>query len=296
MTARFGLAVMVPTNRPWDPGSDTARQIQAAARAAGEEVRVIIIENGIPGLRPGREQVPGTGEVLRVEQGNKSAALNAGLAALDGEILVVFFDDDILLPPGIVAAYAQAARRWGPGHYFGGPTVARFEAPPTRAVARLLPDSARGLSYGDAPRRGKDFFLGFNWAAFSSDLALIGGFDPRFGPGSAIGATGQEATAQRRLRARGVRSVYVPECRVTHLVPPERCSEAFVLGRAAKNGTGLGLTAREDVAAAITLVPARAARHVLGLLASAWRPGEFGLALACRAAFWKGFFRGLGLG
>lgn len=291
MSAAFDVLVLVPTNRPWDTGSDAARLI-AAALGAVSGARLLVVENGIPGAAPGsRREADGT-EVLRVVPGNKSGALNAGLAALTRETLVVFFDDDVLVPEGIVAAYAGQARAWGPGHYFGGPTEARFEVPPEPAVARLLPDSARGLSYGNAPRKGSDFFLGFNWAAFYSDLQAIGGFDPRFGPGAATGATGQETTAQRRLRRRGVRSIYIPEARVTHLVPRERCSEAFVLARARKNGVGLGLTAREDAVAALTLVPWRMARHVAGVLAAVLRPAELGLALGCRARFWKGFLDG----
>lgn len=293
MTDAFDVAVMVPTNRPWDFESETARMIRKSVRSAGLGVRLIVVENGIAGARPGHESFPGLGEILRIEPGNKSAALNAGLELLPRETLIVFFDDDILVPEGIVGDYAAEARRRGTGHYFGGPTTARFEVPAGKAVARLLPDSARGLSYGDEPRTGKDFFLGFNWAAFSSDVKAIGGFDVRFGPGSATGATGQESTAQRRLRARGARSVYIPACRVVHLVPSERCSEAFVLGRAAKNGVGLGLTAREDALAAVTLVPLRLLRHGLGILASVARPGEFGLAVSCRTAFWKGFLRGV---
>lgn len=269
MTDAFGVAVMVPTNRPWDFGSETSRLILAAIRASGLDARLIVIENGVAGARPGRETFPDLGEILRIKNGNKSAALNAGINLLDRDALVVFFDDDVLVPEGIVQAYATAARRRGPGHYFGGPTTARFEVPPTKAVARLLPNSARGLSYGDAPRVGKDFFLGFNWAAFSADIKAAGGFDLRFGPGSSVAATGQEATAQRRLRARGARSVYIPECRVVHLVPAERCSEAFVLARAAKNGVGLGLTVREDAFAAASLVPRRLVRHALGIVASA---------------------------
>lgn len=293
MTDAFDIAVMVPTNRRWDFESETARLIRKAVLAAGPGVRLIVVENGIAGTRPGHESFPGLGEILRIKPGNKSAALNAGLGLLSRETLIVFFDDDILVPDCIVGDYAAEARLRGRGHYFGGPTTARFEAPAAKAVARLLPDSARGLSYGDQPRTGKDFFLGFNWAAFNSDLEAVGGFDIRFGPGSSTGATGQESTAQRRLRARGARSVYIPSCRVVHLVPAERCSEAFVLGRAAKNGVGLGLAAREDARTAALLVPLRLLRHGLGILASAARPGEFKLAVSCRTAFWKGFMRGL---
>jgi hypothetical protein len=190
VTDGFDVAVMVATNQPWDFESETSRLIREAIRAAGVQVRLLVIENGIAGARPGLEVFPGLGEILRLELGNKSAALNAGLELLSRETLIVYFDDDVLIPKGILGAYAASARRLGPDHYFGGPTTARLEAPPGKAVARYLPNSARGLSYGTAPRMGSDFFLGFNWAAFSSDIKAIGGFDTRFGPGSSPGATG----------------------------------------------------------------------------------------------------------
>lgn len=293
MNGAFDLAVMVPTARPWDFESESSRMLQKAIAAAGAPVRLIIVENGIAGARPGLESFPGCGEILRLERGNKSAALNAGIRLLSRETLILFFDDDVLVPEGIVAAYAAQARLRGRGHYFGGPTEALYETPPSRAVARFLPNSAKGLSYGDEPRIGRDFFMGGNWAAFSSDVEEAGGFDLRFGPGSTTGATGQETMAQRRMRALGARSVYIPECRVIHRVPRDRCSESFAVARASRNGMELGLASREFPLEAAGRVPRRLLRHGLGLLSSAFRPQERALALACRAAYWKAFLRGL---
>lgn len=289
----FDVAVMVPTNRPWDFESETSRSIRASIEASGFQVRLIVIENGIEGAGHGHESVPGFGEILRVEYGNKSSALNAGISLLTRETLIVFFDDDVLVPEGIVAAYAAEARRRGPGHYFGGPTKARFEVAPSKAVYRLLPDSAKGLSYGTTMRTGRDFFLGFNWAAFAGDIAAAGGFDPRFGPGSSTGASGQESDAQHRLRAKGGRSVYIPQCLVTHIVPTNRCSEEFVHARAVKNGLKLGYITREDPLGSASLILLRLLRHTIGLLSSAGQPEALKLAIACRMEFWRGFVRGL---
>ena len=62
-------------------------------------------------------------------------------------------------------------------------------------------------------------FLGLNWAAFASDLKEVGGFDPRFGPGSATGSTGQETAMQRRFLAAGLHGRDVPHAEVWHWIP-----------------------------------------------------------------------------
>lgn len=287
----FDVAVLIPTARTWNFESESALAIRKAIQAARFGVGLIVIENGIAGAKTGHETFPGY-EMLRLPDGNKSAALNAGLALLSRETLIVFFDDDVIVPEGIIRSYAEEARRRGPGSYFGGPVDVRYEVPPARAVLPFLPSSAKGLSYGDAPRVGGDFFMGGNWAAFRSDLKAAGDFDPRFGPGSKSGSTGQETRAQRRLRERGARSVYIPECRISHLVPADRCSEAFVLRRAARNGTELAQTAREYRLWALLRVPLRLLRHGLGLAANILRPRDLPLAIGCRSAYWRAFVRG----
>ena len=139
--------------------------------------------------------------------GNKSKALNAALAQID-EGLVVFLDDDVRVGPDLLEVYAGAARRVGAGQFFGGPVEAEYEEAPPDWLIEFLPASARGWRPRDpAEVKLKPLFLGFNWAAFASDLRRVGGFSERLGPGSDAGV-GDEREMQLSLVAAGLEAQY----------------------------------------------------------------------------------------
>lgn len=180
---------------------------------------------------------------LHVERANKSHALNEALATV-GEGLVVFLDDDVRVAPQLLEAYAKAARERTEGTYFGGSVAVDYEEAPPEWVVPALPFSARGYRFDQGDRPEPGLFLGFNWAAFASDLKSVGNFDPEYGPGSATGATGQEYNMQRRLQANGVTAEEVPGALVWHYVPRHRCSPAWALRRKYKVGIEDGLQTR----------------------------------------------------
>jgi len=172
-------------------------------------------------------------------QPNKSAALNLVLDEIHTG-LIVFIDDDVRLDSQCLLAYANAARRYGRGYFFGGPTTADYEIPPPFWLRNFLPPSGRGLQYSAREtcvlQRQKTPFLGFNWAAYAQDLRSAGGFDPSFGPGSATGRRGQETEMQRRLYREGAAPVYVPMACVRHHVPGRNCTMGWILQRSYYHG------------------------------------------------------------
>ena len=183
--------------------------------------------------------------------GNKSLALNAALAQID-DGLVVFLDDDVRVVPSLLEAYAAAARRAGPRQFFGGPVTPDYEEAPPDWLIEFLPLSARGWHPDDPVQTTtRPFFLGFNWAAFASDLRRVGGFSERFGPGSEAGV-GDEADIQRRLVTAGLKALCVPQALVYHWVPRDRCSPAWALERAYRTGVRNGLL-KQDAAAGLTI-------------------------------------------
>ena len=214
----------------------------------------LVVENGIRG---GAERVVrGAAPILQAQYlfesvGNKSLALNAALAQID-EGLVVFLDDDVRVAPDLLEMYAAAARRAGPGQFFGGPVAPDYEDAPPDWLIEFLPLSARGWN-PDHPTRTatRPFFLGFNWAAFARDLRKVGGFSERFGPGTDAGV-GDETDIQRRLVAAGLKAICVPQALVYHWVPRDRCSPAWALERAYRNGIRNGLL-KEEAAAGLMI-------------------------------------------
>ena len=207
----------------------------------------LVVENG---LRGGAERVvreaAATLEAryLFESAGNKGLALNAAMAQID-EGLIVFLDDDVRVVPDLLELYAAAARRAGPGQFFGGPVAADYEEAPPDWLIEFLPLSARGW-HPDDPSQAitRPFFLGFNWAAFAGDLRRVGGFSEQFGPGSEAGV-GDEADMQRRLVTAGLKATCVPQALVYHWVPRDRCSPEWALERAYRNGIRSGLLKQE---------------------------------------------------
>lgn len=200
----------------------------------------IVVENGPP---MGTEAIVRkfahslNAKYLHTAQPNKSNALNYILEQLESG-LIFFADDDIRLEPQILNHYTSAAQGCTYGKYFGGMNKVDYEQEPPQWLLPSLPGSARGW---DKPEKQR-YFLGFNWAAFVTDLKAIGGFDPLIGPGSPIGATlHDESDAQDRLRAWGAIPVYVPEAVVWHFVPKERSSVRWALQRQYKIGYSSGL-------------------------------------------------------
>ena len=238
------IVVLVPTHGRPTLLDRTLATIAACDRPAGY-AECVVVENG---PRVGAEDVvadaarqhPAAGfRYLHYERANKSAALNAALAAVSSESLCVFFDDDIRVEPGALMAYAQAARqRSGERAYFGGPFGVDYEDEPPAWVRELLPWSAKGASAESICR--SDMFLGFNWAAQVGPLLDLGGFDPGAGPGSPTGATGQESDMQRRLRGAGFSAVCAPGAFVWHYVPVSRSGFWWALQRRYKGGVGHG--------------------------------------------------------
>ena len=228
----MNLTVLLPTHGRPTLLRRTLDSLAACRLPAGYR-EAVVVENG---PRAGAEAVVAeAAEVhphlclryMHVVRANKSHALSEALKTVEGG-LVVFLDDDVRLEPGVLAAYAEAAGAHPERAFFGGPTESDFEARPPDWLLPFFPRSVRG----SRPENGHlEEFLGFNWAAYTSDLAAAGGFDPDFGPGSPTGARGQEGEMQLRLIQAGVARVPVLDALVWHYVPAERSSKAWLFRR-----------------------------------------------------------------
>lgn len=241
------MVVLIPTHGRPTLLERTIDSVLACHPPADREVRLIVVENG--GRQGAEALLARKGTWLKPEyryheRPNKSEALNSVLRELD-EVLIVFFDDDVRMVPEILQHYARAAGQRRGGKFFGGGVKIDYEdeQPPPPWLLRHLPTSATGWHPPPDPKAtigSKLAFLGFNWAAFSSDLKAAGGFDARFGPGGLSGGTGQERAMQTALRERGVGSEYVHDAVVWHFVPASRSSPDFALQRSYRHAITVG--------------------------------------------------------
>jgi len=170
----------------------------------------------------------------RAEAG-KSRALQWGLRRI-GDSFALFLDDDVRVAPNTLVAYSQGERLNESDAILGGPLLIDYEEPPPRWLLPYLPRSVTGCP-GDPTLTGEPYFSGANFGVHAKLLLEAGGFDERIGPGARVpgtegNPTGQESEAQARLIALGCKPKFLPEAKVWHYVPRDRCTPQWALHRA----------------------------------------------------------------
>ena len=169
------------------------------AQAGAGKLETIVVDNG---SSDATRAVAGQHGVtyLFEERPNRALARNAGIAAASGEI-VLFVDDDVVLPPYFVAAHARAHAASIFPHVVTGPII-NVPAADVRPVPTL--------------RNGSNaYFCTCNVSVPRSALEAVGGFDESFDK------YGWEDTELgMRLRNFDVRRRFVWEAYLWHIKPP----------------------------------------------------------------------------
>jgi GT2 family glycosyltransferase len=244
------------------------------------------------------------------EQG-RSPALNAGIRAAQGDIIVTT-DDDVRVEADWLDRAAQGLERSG-CDYVGGRVLPIWGGPrpawlPNRggkhwAVIALLDYGAEPIEFGARVP------LGVNMAFRRRAFERAGVLDPQIGrkAGTLLGQEVREWCV--RARGAGVRGFYVPEMVVRHIVPASRLNKAYFrrwfywrgISRAKLYAkAGLDMEAPERTAIDFRTVP-----HVFGVprylyrkaLSSIWTWATAALRGDAVAAFdhelWVWFFAGI---
>lgn len=167
----------------------------------------------------------------------KSNALNYAITKyVPDDSFILFSDDDIKFNVKWLKNYANYAEKYGDSHYLGSSFKASYEQRPAESLIKYLPPSARGHDDDYYLKKERIKFLGFNYGAFKKDIIKVGMFDPNLGPGSPIGAIGQEFEIQTRLFESGCKPIFIPNNHVWHMVPKEKCSRTWNFKRIVKKG------------------------------------------------------------
>ncbi len=202
-----GAEVLVVDNASTD---DTPRVVAAAARDAGDVVRV-----------------------LREPRLGLSAARNRGLAEARGAV-VVYLDDDALPHPGWLAALLEP---YGDPRVacVGGRILLRFpDAPPPWLTPALHPAFS---AYDEGPvakrlRYRRDTYpFGANISFRTGAARAAGGFSTAVGPLGRHQLVFDETDLCFRLDQAGWEIRYAPAAVVDHQVLPERLTPEWVLRR-----------------------------------------------------------------
>lgn len=211
-----------------------ARMLASCERVAPPRVttwELVVVDNGgNAGTRGVTESFAGRLplRVVGEPEPGKSRALNAGVAAARGALLL-FADDDVELRAGWLEAFDQAARRVPEAGWFGGRSIPRWGEGAPRWALSGVPTALRGYcchyDLGDEPRfyTADDLMpIGACMAVRAATFAQIGGYDTRFGPKGVNRGVGDDTELAQRALLRGIPGYYVPEAVVDHFVPAER--------------------------------------------------------------------------
>jgi glycosyltransferase involved in cell wall biosynthesis len=159
----------------------------------------------------------------------RSAALNAGIAATQGTIIVTT-DDDVRVEPDWLDQIGEAFARLE-CDYIGGRVLPLWGGPrPAWLSDRSGPHWAviALLDYGTAPfELTSRMPLGVNMAFRRQAFDRAGGWDPRIGrkAGTLLGQEVREWCI--RARSRGLRGYYAPDVVVQHVIPADRLSKRY---------------------------------------------------------------------
>lgn len=244
----MSLSVLIPTYNRHDMLGDVLAGL-AQQQADPSSFEVVVIDDG---------SSDGTAEAVRAHQGGKvrikyvfqeNAGLNvarnraAAEAAYD---LLVYLDDDVLLPPAYVGQMGAAFELHPEAAAVAGRILLRFEAPKPPWLSDNLRLYLSEYDRGDNVEmlNPPEYPRGASFGIRRSCLDALGGFAPALDRrGTSLISSGEQELFMR-LFARGDRIVYWPAARVEHRVPAERVTLGYFRRRAAAQGASDALIER----------------------------------------------------
>ncbi|MGD8495333.1 MAG: glycosyltransferase [Gemmatimonadales bacterium] len=232
------LSVAICTWNRADLLAQTLERLTELEIPAGLEWELVVVDNNCTDHTPRvLDDYAGRLPLVPVSETEPglSHARNRAVAVASGD-LIVWTDDDVLVDPGWLRAYRDAANRHPHAIFFGGPVEPWFEGTPPAwlrehfdlvanayAVRDLSPEPFRfAADPGRLP-------FGANYAV-RREAQLRHPYDPDLGrrAGSMVG--GEEIAVLMALLEEGAEGWWVPGARVRHFVPAERQSIAYLRG------------------------------------------------------------------
>jgi glucosyl-dolichyl phosphate glucuronosyltransferase len=174
-----------------------------------------------------------------------SYARNRAIAEARG-VYIVWIDDDVIVDPEWLRAYAEAFRAWPDAAFFGGPIAPEFEGTPPRWLQLALPHvdnayAARDLGNAPVPLTLETLPFGANFAVRAEEQRQHL-FDPELGRRDSALFAGEEWAVLEALLAEGASGRWVPGARLRHVIAPERQSVRYLRRYYVGNGMSLART------------------------------------------------------
>ena len=159
---------------------------------------------------------------------------------------VIFFDDDVWLREGVLAAYRQAYAEHPEVEFFGGQIEIGWpDGQPDWWVAEdlaLLNGLLVKYNLGSEPmlyRSGDHFPYGANFGLRKGLFDAIGGFNPELGPLGEVIGRGDDTDFFTRAIEAGYQGMYLPEALVAHRFEAERIRFRYLIRYGIQKGLRL---------------------------------------------------------
>jgi L-malate glycosyltransferase len=171
----------------------------------------------------------------------KNAALNTGLASVEGD-LVVMTDDDILPRFGWLKELRLAADSHPSYSVFGGPVTLHWEIQPEQWILSWVKLGVVFALTDPSWEEGPiipGYVFGGNMAIRTRIFEAGYRFDSRIGPRGHWYAMGSETELTRRLGKAGFNSWHCKKAIVEHMVRKSQMTRRWIFSRALKFGRGM---------------------------------------------------------
>jgi glycosyltransferase involved in cell wall biosynthesis len=167
-----------------------------------------------------------------------------GVAAARGRYLI-WTDDDVMVEPDWLSAYAAAFARWPEAAVFGGKILPVLEEPVSPWFAACQHEFSELLAkrdFGGSPlplsfAEGR-FPFGANFAVRAAEQRRFL-FDPALGPAPGQNRVGEETQVLRAILNDGNTGYYLPNAVVRHMISPSRQTTSYVRSRYQAHGHSL---------------------------------------------------------
>jgi glycosyltransferase involved in cell wall biosynthesis len=247
------LTVLLATHN----GAATLPRVLAAYRALQSPpggYQLVVVDNASNDATTAVLREQGAGlplQVLHCPQRGKNRALNQGLTALRGD-LVVLTDDDAAPRTDWLCKLAEAARAQPAYDLFGGQILPDWPGPCPDWIPRLVNLGAtfaitpEGMAAG--PVRA-DSLWGPNMAVRRQVFDAGHRFNEDVGPAAGQYIMGSETEFSGRVEKAGHRAWFVAEAVVAHIIRPHQIEREWILQRAYRLGRHMCLNELEGIPA-----------------------------------------------
>lgn len=223
------LDVIIPTHNRHLMLRRTLESLLAAKRAPGLKVRVTVVDNN--SVDETRATVNAYMErfenklryVFEGRQG-RSFALNAGIAATDGELVGMIDDDEEIDESWYASTYSVFSR--GGIDFIGGPYVPRWGADAPDWLPTNYLGAIGWIDGGDKvvpfDKSYPGILMGGNAVLTRAILNKVGDYNTNLGRNGTRLLAGEDDEMYQRLLSAKARGLYVPSLIIYHYIPPER--------------------------------------------------------------------------